>query len=375
MKSVLARIPAFRLGRALGRPLVLPASLTVNVLYACNSRCRTCFIYEHHARGMSVAEYDRLFRSVGHAPRWMTFTGGEPFLRPDLAEILLSAWDHCRPAVINIPTNGSFPDRVEATVDRVAGAIAPSSLIVNLSIDEVDTAHDLLRGLAGNWELAMASARAMKSLRRRHANLVFGVNTVISRFNEDRIADVAAAVDELDPDSYVAEVAGQRVELGTTRSEFHPTQAGLLSALSLLRARSRRAVRLVEALVASLREEYYRVLERHTLEGGEILPCYAAITSAHIMPEGKVWACCVLGEELGDLRQVDFDFPTLWYGAAARRIRERIRRERCACTLANQTYLNVLVDPGSLVRTGTRAARRLLSVHAPGSPPWNAASS
>jgi MoaA/NifB/PqqE/SkfB family radical SAM enzyme len=334
----------------------MPAALTVNVLYACNSRCRTCNIYEHHADVMRVAEYERIFRSLGRAPRWVTVTGGEPFLRRDLDEIVLALDRHCRPAVVNIPTNGTFPDRVEAVVDRVAAALAPRSLIINLSIDEVGRAHDELRGYDGNWELSMRTAAALKRLKNRHPNLVFGVNTVISRFNETRIRDIAARVDELEPDSYVAEVVGRRVELGTQRSDFLPSASGLLEALSFLRKRSRRGLTLIEACVASLRAEYYGVLERYAVAGREVLPCYAAITSAHIMPEGKVWACCVLGEELGDLTRVDYDFPTLWYGAQARSIRERIKREQCNCTLANQAYMNVLVDPRSLVRAGARAA-------------------
>ena len=84
MRSVLARLPAFHVGRAIGRPLTMPASLTVNLLYACNSRCKTCNIYEHHAEVLSLDEYDRIFRSIGSAPRWVTFTGGEPFLRQDV---------------------------------------------------------------------------------------------------------------------------------------------------------------------------------------------------------------------------------------------------------------------------------------------------
>src|SRR5262249_53897635 len=151
-------------------------------------------------------------------------------------------------------------------------------------------------------------------------------------------------------DSYIAEVAEERVELRTVGTGIAPSRQGLERALAHLRRRRRRAKTLVEALVASLRAEYYDVLERVVADDREVLPCYAAVTSAHIMPEGKVWACCVLGESLGELRDVDYDFPTLWYGAAARAIRARIKREQCHCPLANQTYMNILLDPRSLVR-------------------------
>lgn len=364
MKTLLSRIPAYRLGRALGRPLLLPGSVTVNLLYACNARCRTCNIYETHANVLTPAEYDRIFRSIGRSPSWVTFTGGEPFLRKDISDIVLSFDEHCHPVVVNIPTNGTFPDRVERHIDRIAARLGTRSLIVNLSIDEVEHAHDALRGLKGNWALAMETAGVLRKLKERHGNLVFGVNTVISRFNEDRIADIAARVEEMEPDSYVAEVAGRRVELGTEGSSFAPSEEGVRRALRLMKTRSRRAVRMIEALVAALRGEYYRVLEQHTAENREILPCYAGVTSAHIMPEGKVWACCVLGEELGQLRKVDYDFPTIWYGAAAKAIRERIKREKCHCTLANQTYMNMLMDPKSLVRSGSRAALKLVEARA-----------
>jgi MoaA/NifB/PqqE/SkfB family radical SAM enzyme len=359
VKSIFLRIPAFRLARAIGRPLALPASLTVSVLYACNSRCKTCHIYETKAHVLDLDEYRRIFRSLGRAPRWVTMSGGEPFLRKDLAQIALSLYEHCRPRVINFPTNGTLPDRVEAVVDEVCARASTSSIIVNLSIDEVGPRHDELRGYDGNWALAMETSARLKILKRRRKNLSFGVHTVISAMNEGRFAEVAGEVEKLDPDSYIAEVAEQRVELGTTRDQFAPSEAGLSRALSLLRGRARRTTTLVAALVAALRHEYYGVLEAWAKDGREILPCYAAITSAHIMPEGKVWACCVLGESLGELRHVEYDFRTLWYGAAARGIRARIKREKCSCPLANQAYMNILLDPQSLVRVAKHAARAL----------------
>jgi MoaA/NifB/PqqE/SkfB family radical SAM enzyme len=359
VNSVLLRIPGFRLARAVGRPLTLPASLTVSVLYACNSRCKTCHIYETKAHVLDLEEYRKIFRSLGRAPRWVTLSGGEPFLRKDLAAIALALHEHCRPSVINFPTNGTLPDRVEAVIDEVCRQAPGTSVIVNLSIDEVGKKHDLLRGYDGNWERAMETSARLKKLKARRKNLSFGVHTVLSVHNEDRFADVAGEVERLDPDSYIAEVAEQRVELGTTTDRIAPSAEGLARALSVMRGRTRRATSFVEALVASLRHEYYAVLEAWSREGREVLPCYAAITSAHIMPEGKVWACCVLGETLGELRDVDYDFRRLWYGAAAAAIRARIKGERCSCPLANQAYLNILVDPRSLVRVGKNTAKAL----------------
>ena len=359
MKSVVARISAFRIGRRIGRPLALPASVTVSVLYACNSRCKTCHVYENKAALLSVAEFDRIFASLGRSPRWVTFSGGEPFLRNVLDDVAMTFWNRCRPSVMNFPTNGSLPDRVEAVIDRVSAEATGSSLVVNVSIDEVGERHDAIRGFPGNWEKTQDTLARLKRLKTRRKNLTIGIHTVVSAFNEDRFEEIADHCRALDPDSYIVEVAERRVELGTMRDDLAPSHGGLRRAMGYLRKHARRSRTAVEAVVAGLRQEYYRLLERHDADPREHLPCYAAITSAHIMPDGKVWACCVLGETLGELRTCDYDFPTVWYGAQARAIRARIRRERCHCPLANQAYLNLLVDPASLLRVGARSGASL----------------
>ncbi len=354
MKSVIARIPAFRAARRIGRALVLPASLTVSVLYACNSRCKTCHVYENKARVLTLDEYDRIFATLGHAPRWVTFSGGEPFLRKDLGDIAMTFWRHCRPSVMNFPTNASLPDQVESVIDRVASEARGTSIVVNVSVDEIGARHDEIRGFPGNWEKTQDTLARLKRIKARRKNLTLGIHTVVSAYNEERFEQIADHCRALEPDSFIVEVAERRVELGTTGDDLTPSHEGVRRAMGYLRRHARRSRTAVEALVAGLRQEYYRLLERHDADPREHLPCFAGITSAHIMPEGKVWACCILGETLGDLRASDHDFPTVWYSAQADSIRARIRRDRCHCPLANQAYLNLLVDPASLVRVAAR---------------------
>src|SRR5262249_59691395 len=112
MIAALARIPGYKLMHALGRPLVDPINVTVSTTFRCNSRCLTCNVYERPVEELDASEWDRVFVSLGRAPVWFTFSGGEPFLRKDLEEIVASAWRRCRPKVVNIPTNGTYTDRV-----------------------------------------------------------------------------------------------------------------------------------------------------------------------------------------------------------------------------------------------------------------------
>ena len=70
---------------------------------------------------MTVEEWDKVFANLGRTPFYITFTGGEPFLRNDLDDMVISAYRHCRPSVITIPTNGLLTDRIAERVDRTAG--------------------------------------------------------------------------------------------------------------------------------------------------------------------------------------------------------------------------------------------------------------
>ena len=71
----------YRLFRATGWPKVLPFNYTVSVTARCNYRCATCRIWAEPLPELSLAEYEKLFVSLGRSPYWVTFSGGESFLR------------------------------------------------------------------------------------------------------------------------------------------------------------------------------------------------------------------------------------------------------------------------------------------------------
>src|SRR4030042_892800 len=104
--ALVARLPLYYLYRRFGWPRMLPLSIVVSVSYRCNSRCVTCDVWRKPNDDLTVEEWRQVFRSIGHAPYYVTFTGGEPFLRRDIVALVRVAWEECRPAILTIPTNG-----------------------------------------------------------------------------------------------------------------------------------------------------------------------------------------------------------------------------------------------------------------------------
>jgi MoaA/NifB/PqqE/SkfB family radical SAM enzyme len=334
----------------------MPMNFTLSLLYACNSRCMTCNVYERKVKYLSVEEYDRFLSTVGRRPYWFTLSGGEPFLRKDINDIVRVVYERCRPKVINIPHNGTFPDTTAGRVAEMARDCPESEIIINVSLDELGTTHDRIRGTADNFELATRTFESLKAL--DAPNLTVGIHTVISRFNVDNFPAIYQGLMTLKPDSYITEIAEERDELQTLGTSITPApnQYGRAIDYLLAQMKSRRFTGMGR-VTQSFRLEYYKLARRAVIEKKQAINCYAGWASCQISPDGEVWPCCIRGESAGSLRENGYDFPKIWRGAGMDELRRSIRNKECACPLANASYTNILLSPGSMARVGMNYLR------------------
>src|SRR5207244_11443343 len=82
---------------------------------------------------------------------------------------------------------------------------------------------DMWRGVQGNFERAMRTYAGLKALKGRYKNFTLGVHTVISNFNVDEFENIYNFVrNEMQPDSFISEIAEERVELDTVGMGITP---------------------------------------------------------------------------------------------------------------------------------------------------------
>lgn len=359
MLEVLPKIAKMQASYALGKPLALPLNLTISVSYRCNSRCKTCNVWQRPNDDFTIEEYDKTFASIGRDAYWFTFSGGEPTLRKDLPEMVEAAYRHCRPGIINIPTNGIqdkiIPDRVE----RVLQAAPTSEVIINLSLDGVGVKHDIVRGVKGNFERAMRTYAGLKALKGRYKNFTLGVHTVISNFNVDEFENIYAFVrDELKPDSFISEIAEERVELDTVGMGITPPIQKYQPVIERLQEGIRKAeFNGVSRITQAFRDRYYDIVKRTLVEKRQVIPCLAGVASAQIAPNGDVWTCCIRAESVGNLREHDYDFRTTWSTTKANELRQSIKAGECYCPLANASYTNMLCHVPTLTSVALDVAK------------------
>jgi MoaA/NifB/PqqE/SkfB family radical SAM enzyme len=349
--EVLPKILLYRASRRWNWPRLLPMNLTVSLTYRCNSRCRTCNVWKKRSEELSLEEWDSVFASLGRSPYWITISGGEPLLRSDVVEIVERAYTNCRPAIINIPTNGLLPDliveRTAAIVERCPG----SQIIVNLSLDGWGDEHDAIRNIPGNFRRAMETYGRLRRI--SASNFTLGIHTVISRYNVDAIPALHGHIQTLAPDSYISEIAEERVELDTVDSGITPSPEEYARAIEPIRTQLlRTSVRGIAQVTRAFRLQYYDLVQGWLREQRQIIPCYAGWASAQISPEGDVWFCCVRAEPVGNLREVNYDFRRVWFSEQAAAVRTTVKDGACHCPLANAAYTNMLCHYPSLAQAG-----------------------
>ena len=164
-------------------------------------------------------------------------------------------------------------------------------MIINLSLDGVGCKHDDIRGVRNNWSHAMATYSALKELKRDYKNLTVGIHTVISNFNIDLFAELCEYVQrELKPDSYITEIAEERVELDTVGLGITPTAERYTVAIdTLLDSMRDQHLTGVAEVTQAFRRQYYEIVKRTLREHRQVIPCMAGVASAQIAPErGRV---------------------------------------------------------------------------------------
>ena len=358
-RELLPKVVAFKLARKNLIKPAMPVTLTFSVTNMCQSRCKTCYIWklyrenpELREKELKLDEIEKIFKSMGHI-YFFNISGGEPYLRKDLVEIVDLACKYLTPGVIHAPTNALAPKLIEKRTMQILEVMKANNCDVPLTIkpsfDGVGNKLDEIRGVKGNFDKVLDTLARLKAIKKQYPNLDVNLGTVISKSNFDDIAEISDYAHKLNADSYINEIAEQRSELFTLNEPITPTAEEYEKAINYFSAVIRKDLkskRKLSRYTQAFRLVYYDLVVRIIREKRQVLPCYAGISNAHINPYGEVWPCCILGYDkpMGNLRdaEADYDFKKVWYSKQANEVRKYIREGNCYCPMANQAYSNIL---------------------------------
>src|SRR4029077_20917918 len=107
-----------------------------------------------------VEEIFELSRELGHVEN-LNLSGGEPFLRPEFAEICRRFITHNGVKQIYVPTNGYFTDRTLKALKSVFEEKSLDIFACELSIDGMADYHDRFRGAPKSFEKLLQTYDAL----------------------------------------------------------------------------------------------------------------------------------------------------------------------------------------------------------------------
>ena len=324
-----------------------PFKVILSLTDRCDCRCTICSIWEKpKGRELSAAEIGRV---LADAPwiRWVNLTGGEPFLREDLVEVVEAVVGALpRLAVLDFPTTGQRTDRILAGVERIARLGIPR-FFVTASLEGPPALHDRLRGRAGAFENL---CRTWEGLRRIPGVRAY-LGLTLSRENADQaeaaVEAVAARVPGTTWDDVHLNVYTRSAHYyGNAELDAAPDVATLLATVrQVLRRRegSPQPTDLIEAT-------YLRLLPEHLRTGRSPLPCRSGSASVFISAGGDVYPCTVYDRRLGNV--LEQPLGEILSGAEAAGARDVIAKDACpGCWSPCEAQPTILASlPGSLVR-------------------------
>lgn len=355
----------FKLAYCRLMPAPRPITLTFSVTNLCQSKCKTCNIWKIYPEKhqslkdeLTIDEIRKIFKSMGRV-YFFNISGGEPFLRKDLPEIVEAAIDYLKPTIIHSPTNALAPEKIAAYAEQILKIIKEKSprtvFTVKPSLDGIGHLHDEIRGVEGNWEKLLETIKLLKAMEGKYDNFHLEIGTVVSNFNKEHLDEIEEFVHSLGIQSYRNEIAEQRQEFLNIGDPITPTAAEYAELMTSFAEKVRENLRKKRSLAKvteSLRLVYYDLAIRIVKEERQVIPCFGGISNVHLTPHGDLWPCCVLGysASMGNLRDSDYDFWKVWRNAKATEIRKSIRNKECYCPLANQSYSNIICNTKSLLK-------------------------
>lgn len=297
-----------------------PLGCVAAVTYRCNARCTICDIWRQGADPSGELGPDD-YRWLPESLRSINVSGGEPFLRSDLARIVAVMREACPKARIVLSTNGLMPERIAEAVTGM-GEVA-----VRISVDAVGELHDRIRGVDGAFERAVETARRLKDLGVRD----LGLAATSTGANAGEVAKVKDLADEHGLEFIASAVHSSPFFFGAHEGERPHSREIIREIAGLMRdeLRSRRARDWAKAY-------YMRGLIDYIEGKPRRLACGAGVDFFFLDPGGDVFPCNIQGVKMGNIRDGTFD-------DLKRRSRHEVRGavERCA----EQCWMVCTVSP------------------------------
>lgn len=327
-----------------GPYLSSPKMVTWEVTYACNLHCPHCFT-ESGRPGNNELDTEGAFLLIDKLAEAkvlrLLITGGEPFLRPDILEILEKV--STTGIRLDIATNGiELPDRVLKGIRNLP------VLHMHVSMDGIGMSHDRFRGRRGAFEAACRNIRRMQD-----ENINVSLSMTVTGQNIDEVEQVIDLALEMGCQGFFANAM---LPVGRGKKIIHEHPLGADDYYRFYRTLVEKGKELRGRLEISgdMCFPFLFSSPRKGMSTSGSMGCSAGYDTLCIGADGIAYPCHFLHDfPLGDLTETSL--MSLWKNSPALRDMRNVRKQDMA-----EPCHSCQFAPGAC-RGGCRAAAYLVS--------------
>ena len=278
---------------------------TVIVTYRCNARCKMCNRY----KAPSKPEEEISIETIKKLPKmyFTNITGGEPFIREDLPDIVRELYKKSDRIVIS--TNGFFIDRIIKLCEEFP------NVGIRISIEGLEETNNEIRGLEDGYNKGYSTLKKLVEM--KHPDVGFGMTVqdanakdLVALYEKSNELNMEFATASLHNSFYFVEAKNIIKDRMMVAKEFEKLVNRLLESNSP--------------------KKWFRAYFNHGLinyifSQKRLLPCDMSFDTFFIDPYGDVMPCNGTKDKevMGNLNNQTWD--ELWNSESAENVRKKVR--------------------------------------------------
>lgn len=289
----------------MGKEKVKKLNGTVIVTYRCNARCNMCNRYKKPSKPEEEISLETIQKLP---PMYFTnITGGEPFIRTDLKDIVRELYKKSDRIVIS--TNGFFTDRIIDLCKEFP------SVGIRISIEGLEEINNKIRGLENGFQRGYSTLKKLREMGMKDVG--FGMTVQDSNCKD------------LVPLYKISDEMGMEFATASLHNSFYFVESkNIIHNRPMVAKQFENLIN--ELLGSNSPKKWFRAYFNHGLINyiygqKRLLPCDMSFDTFFIDPYGDVMPCNGIKykEIMGNLNKQEWN--ELWNSKEADKVRKKVR--------------------------------------------------
>jgi len=276
--------------------------------------------------------------------KWFNLTGGEPFLRRDIVDIVKVLKENSySPLLFNTTTNGFSPSYIYDKIKEILKFKIPK-LITVVSLDGYKELHESIRGIPGSFDRALETFLLLKNLSKEHRNFRTYFGYTLSHFNVGNFIKTFLKVKEVIKDITLDDF---HLNIYHTSAHYYSNVNEMLKKEEEIKSELEKIISLKPVIrtnpINFIDNVYLKNALKYLRTNKTPFSCKALTSSLFIDSFGNVYPCTIWGLPLGNLRENDYDLNKILSSEKIRMLKMKIRCLKCPnCWTPCEAYQTIM---------------------------------